>query len=53
MGYSAVRERKPPGVGDTLLGLHTFHHLGGEKELLDLLLGEGWLVRRNDEESAS
>src|SRR6516164_8099285 len=49
----AVAERKPPRVRDTFRGRPTVRHLGGEKELLSLLLAQGWLVRSNGEERAS
>ena len=53
VGHGAVGKRKPLSVSDALLGILTAHHLSGEKELLNLLLGQGRLVRSNGEESAS
>src|SRR5260370_24889906 len=53
VGHGAVRKRKPHGVSDAFLGLLTAHHLGGEKELLNLFLSQGWPVRSNPEESPS
>ena len=41
------------GLVIPFVGLLTFHHLGSEKELLDLVLGQGWLVRGNHKEPAS
>src|SRR5690349_1664577 len=44
VGHGSVTQGKPHGVGDALLRPLTAHHLGGKKELLNLVLAEGWLV---------
>jgi hypothetical protein len=48
VGHGAVRERKPPGVGDAFVGLVTIHYLGSEKEILDLFFGKSSLIRGPD-----
>ena len=48
VSYDTVRESKAPRICDAFLGLLALHHLGVEKELLNLFPAQGWLVRRHD-----
>jgi hypothetical protein len=40
-GHGAVRERKPPRVGNAFAGMPAFHRLGGERNCLICLLRVG------------